>query len=691
MPCPAQCGYPGDNLEYHYRYSPYCRPVDVLAPIEAKKRTRDCSASARTFGHRVTARVGMEMLTAHTDNYIKVEHLDKFRNLIIQVAGMVVNFINDEAKMGDISLDTILEAAHAPFKQMPPAATMLRQRRSIYQRAIPHPIGGGAFDTEAKKGAVRFDAFELVTILLQECKGARLQADEASELWKTGTLYGKKPNIVSDPTHGSRFYNWFQLCGKATPEEANDFRVALHGWIDAYTPLDGLSQRARKHKYTVLLGSLLNLKARVRHYHDFVLLLLLYNNRYMKKHGGLVRALTGTGEDGTKYPDEVNLAIELELERDRCPIIELPNDADPSGQPVRRRLRLFLLLVSYDWLGSGEWGPWAESVSARHPCPKCKWTPKCPCAYLAASDPSRATIVHLPHCQANAKRTHEEALQVMTELRVLAEQPRSKTKLASRMTEEGIFSLFSASNRLMRNVVKDATIDTMHWGPCGATRYLFSWVTDILIPDEFTWPDLNVAKNQHRFKDGTRVPDLERSKGDNRGSVSTHLSSGEMLSFALASPQIMEKLVSNVKDEPPWQCWLAHVAHLRFANRYVYDLARDVPECDRLQDEFLRALGEVKEWESYGKPKFHLGDHFGEVHACTHAARMHACSTHARMQHACSTHARMQHACSMHTRSPAHTHTHAPTHACAIRHRYSVSWDRFAISTASGGRHIFRF
>ena len=127
MPCPAQCGYPGDNLEYHYRYSPYCRPVDVLAPIEAKKRTRDCSASARTFGHRVTARVGMEMLTAHTDNYIKVEHLDKFRNLIIQVAGMVVNFINDEAKMGDISLDTILEAAQAPFKQMPPAATMLRQ------------------------------------------------------------------------------------------------------------------------------------------------------------------------------------------------------------------------------------------------------------------------------------------------------------------------------------------------------------------------------------------------------------------------------------------------------------------------------------------------------------------------------------------------------------------------------------
>jgi hypothetical protein len=553
------------------------------------------------------------MLTAHTDNYVKVEHLNIFRDLVVQVAGMVVTFINDEAKMGDITLDKILEAAHAPFKEMLPAATMLEQRRKIYQRATPHPIGNGLFDSEAKKGAVRFDAFELVTILLQECKGVRLEADKSSEFWKTGALYGKKPNIVSDVIHGSRFYNWWELCGKATPEEANDFRIALHGWIDAYTPLDGLSQRARKHKYTVLLASLLNLPARMRHYHDFLLLLLLYNNRYLKEHGGLVRALTGTGQDGTKYPDSVNLAIELELEPGRCPMIELPNDANPAGKPVMRRLRLFLHLMSYDWLGSGEWGPWAESVSARFPCAKCKWAPTCPCAYLAASDPRRTKIKHVPHCQANAQRTHGEALHVMAELRILAKLPRSKTKLARRMTEEGIFSCFSASDLLMRDVVKDATVDTMHWGPCGATRYLYSWLTDILIPSQFSWDDLNAAKNQHPFK--ARVPDLERSKGDNRGSVSTHLSSGEMLTFALASPQIMEKLVEDVKDEPPWKCWLAHVAHLRFANRYVYDLVRDVPECDQLQEELLLAFGKVTQWKGYAKPKFHLPDHFGEVQA----------------------------------------------------------------------------
>ena len=613
MPCPAQCGYDGVNLEYHYRHSPFCRPVPVIAS-EPKKRARDCSESARVYAKKVTTRIGMEILRAHTHDYVKVEHLNILRNLIVQVASMIITFIKDEDAMGGVSLDTILEAANAPFNEMPPAETMITQRRKIFQRAIPRPVVGGEFDNDSKKGAVRFDALQLVTILLQECKGARVESEKSSELYKSGDLYGKKPNVVTDVIHGSRFYNWYQVCGKATPDQANDLRVVLHGWIDAFTPLDGLSQRARKHKYTVLLAALVNLPVRMRHYHDFLLLLLLYNNRYLKKHGGLVRALTGVGEDGTTYGDKVNLAIELELNDDDEPaMIELPNDADPAGDPVTRRLRLFLLVMSYDWLGSGEFGPWAESVSARHPCPKCSWAVKCPCAYLAESDERLADVVHLPYCKGKARRTHDEAMHVMHEMRLLAKTPRSKTKLAERMTQEGLFSLHSASDRLMRDVVKDATVDTMHWGACGASRYLFSWLTDVLIPDQFSWDVLNEAKNLHRFSHGARVPDLERSKGDKRGSTSTHLSSGEMLAFTLASPQVMHELVDNVRDEPPWQCWLAHVSHVRFVHRTAYDLARDVPECNRLQTEFLLAFGKVEQWEDYGKPKFHLGEHFGEV------------------------------------------------------------------------------
>ena len=37
---------------------------------------------------------------------------------------------------------------------------------------------------------------------------------------------------------------------------------------------------------------------------------------------------------------------------------------------------MFLLLISLDWLASGDFGPFAGSVSARKPCGKCLWTGK---------------------------------------------------------------------------------------------------------------------------------------------------------------------------------------------------------------------------------------------------------------------------------------------------------------------------
>ena len=103
MPCPACCGYNGDNLEYHYRNSAYCRPR-VPLPDDSSKCQRD-GTSAKTFARRVTVRVGTEMLTAHTDNYVKIEHLDIMRNLLVQVVDMVVTFIRDEDKMGDTPMD----------------------------------------------------------------------------------------------------------------------------------------------------------------------------------------------------------------------------------------------------------------------------------------------------------------------------------------------------------------------------------------------------------------------------------------------------------------------------------------------------------------------------------------------------------------------------------------------------------
>ena len=125
-------------------------------------------------------------------------------------------------------------------------------------------------------------------------------------------------------------------------------------------------------------------------------------------------------------------------------------------------------------------------------------------------------------------------MRVVHELRQLSAQPRSKTQLKARMSEEGIFSLFFASEYLLRDVVKDSTIDIMHVFLCGLTRYLLSWVTDHFIPASFEWADLNREKNKYKWLRGQRVPDLERSKGDARGCTSMHLSASETLHFALA-------------------------------------------------------------------------------------------------------------------------------------------------------------
>ena len=46
--------------------------------------------------------------------------------------------------------------------------------------------------------------------------------------------------------------------------------------------------------------------------------------------------LTGIGADGTKYTEGVTFASELAL-GEESPTIELPNDAEPAGEPLTFR------------------------------------------------------------------------------------------------------------------------------------------------------------------------------------------------------------------------------------------------------------------------------------------------------------------------------------------------------------------
>ena len=279
LECPAACGWHGVSIECHYRWSPHCRPPADDGPPQAKRR-RDPAVAAQLFANRVAAVMGKVMLQSHVDQYMGMPDLEVSRALVQMCVGLTCDFIEQE--LGLLGCppggDLVFQSARRAFQQLPAASRLVANRRQVYQRAVPRHLSTSEND---KKGAAFFSAHNLVTILLQESATVRKLTIEASETWKTGELFQTRPTVQTDLTHGTRFLDWRAVCGKATAAEARDLRVVLHGWTDEFTPIDGLSQKARVHKYGVVLVSLVNLPLRLRHYADFILMLVLYNCRLM--------------------------------------------------------------------------------------------------------------------------------------------------------------------------------------------------------------------------------------------------------------------------------------------------------------------------------------------------------------------------------------------------------------------------
>ena len=78
-------------------------------------------------------------------------------------------------------------------------------------------------------------------------------------------------------------------------------------------------------------------------------------------------------------------------------------------------------------------------------------------------------------------------METVQELRQLSMHDRTKTAMRTLSTETGVFSAHFASEGLLRDVVKDPTVDVMHVYFAGKTRYMLSWVTDHFIPQDFDW------------------------------------------------------------------------------------------------------------------------------------------------------------------------------------------------------------
>ena len=84
----------------------------------------------------------------------------------------------------------------------------------------------------------------------------------------------------------------------------------------------------------------------------------------------------------------------------------------------------------------------------------------------------------------------------------------------------------------------------------------------------------------------------------------------------------MQDLVKNEAD-PVWECWLAHVAVLRFCLRHAYTRGVDGDRIDSLHQTFLEKFAAVPKWQTgYVKPKMHMvSDQASpDSHSDTHTA-----------------------------------------------------------------------
>ena len=596
--CPAGCGWDGERLESHYHHSEWCRPVEVQDAPANRARGK----ASLLFKNRLVSLLATLLRKGHYDMFIKVEHLQMMLAMLVSVVLLFLEYMASQKVAA-----TLCAELRDCVLLLPSAERLVAIGKRQFLRIEPltFPCIG------TKKDAVFFSVAQLVTVMLQECTYVREKTIQQSEVWKEGKLYGTVPAQYEGLESGSAFRSNHAMCGKATADEANDLRVVLHGWTDGFTTTDGLGVTATDHHYDVILAALVNLELRVRHYVDHVLMLALWAVQFAKDNGGMSRMLTGVGVDGVPHHDGVTLAGELDTGREGGVMIDLPDDTAESG--LRKwRLRIYMLLFSLDWLAAGAFGPFASSVSARRPCVKCKWTSACPCAFLPASvaaqdrfkGPDGKMSGHSLHCRRNAPRTHAGVMEAVHELRAWKG---TKTALAARKTETGIFSAWFASERILPDIVRDSTLDTMHLAFCGMSRYLLSWLTDILIPTAFSWEELNAAKNRHRFGAGVRVPDLKRSKKTTRGSASLKLNAAACMYFTLASVDILEPLVvaALMQAHPAWLTWIAHVRVVSFLVHHSYDAATAGAAIDALVEAFDAAFQTVKEWKGYEKPKMH--------------------------------------------------------------------------------------
>lgn len=301
-----------------------------------------------------------------------------------------------------------------------------------------------------------------------------------------------------------------------------------------FQAVNPIGVRRKDHKYGVLTGRIINLPPQLRDRQDQILLLALYSCKHAKKLGGESRMICGIHQETGEEYDERSFRRDL-LELMAGVPFMIPDDVNGGLMPII--CECHFLGMSLDLLGAAQIGPWPQSFQATHPCLDCWWHSRCWCAHLPAdSQELDSGEPHAEGCRNGTMVLRTQAGFFEDNARLRATQFSSKAARNEALRCAGVSKVHCGLMYIPGAVMTlDARKDTMHLLWCGLTRHESYWMLDDLIPDCFSWDQLNERRKLLQLPKGHRIPELANPKkdGTSKAATSMNLKAVEMMHFTL--------------------------------------------------------------------------------------------------------------------------------------------------------------
>lgn len=403
--------------------------------------------------------------------------------------------------------------------------------------------------TELPEGkVVSHDLGEMITRHLVHDTAYRKQCEAKSDEWKKGDRYRTLPKgQLKDFDDGinARFHP--HLLRPATPDEEHDLRIAVNVQVDDlevrahispstlaparpttdltpfYTTLPSALQLCNaigvargEHKECGVQVATLNLPAEERFQQSNIFLHTLAKAKIYKVHG-MARVLNGRDKSNVLHDDPC-LARDLrELAPGRW--IEIPDDKKGGTKMVC--LRVYLMIISADWLARQSLLPFVESPGAHCPCGDCDYDVRSdmagrPFSFLRDNKNAPWNVSGSGKRQKAipVKFTKRTWSQLKAEVETFSKlSPTQQTKMTS---ETGVNKSIFALNPTDFPFIDPTAIaprDLLHLFPDGLLRSECAWCIYILCGLGLKLSDVNrrIAQYKRFLPKDVRIPFLHHS------------------------------------------------------------------------------------------------------------------------------------------------------------------------------------